>query len=163
MPYTSRSSTVLMYHTTLCIPRRFFVLWDVKFVTVRHWLRPLSQLNAFHITTFYFHFAVKYYLHLGLPSGFFPCVLCASTHPQYVSPPAHPPLFDITNNNNTSEVYHESFVKHILSFFQSLCNSLCLESKYSPQHHIPICPILGHGKCVCPLLSAGTYFRLCLW
>jgi len=122
----------------------------------------LSQLNAFHITTFYIHCAFKYYLHLGLPSGLFPCVVYLHT-PMYVLPPAHPPLFDITNNNNTSEVYYESFVICILSFFQSLCNSLCLESKYCPQHHIPICPVLRHGKCVCPLLSAGTNCRLCLW
>jgi len=122
----------------------------------------LSQLNAFHITTFSIHCAFKYYLCQELPSGLFPSVLCASTHPRYVPPPAHPPLFDIANNN-TSEVYYESFVICILSFFQSLCNSLCLESKYCPQHHIPICPILRHVKCVCPLLSAGTNFRLCLW
>jgi hypothetical protein len=102
MPYTSCSSTVLIHHTALCIPRKFFVLWDVKFVTTDC---VLSQLNAFHITTFYFHCAFKYYLHLGLPSGLFPSVFCASTHPRYVSPPAHPPLFDITNSN-TSEVYY---------------------------------------------------------
>lgn len=41
-------------------------------------------------------------------------------------------------------------------FFHSLCNCLCLESNYSPQHHIPIFLILGHGVCVLYFVQVQT-------